>query len=56
MAIAGIAIAAALLVPRLMPDYSEGIRVLIVAAIAIDHADKNSVASPPTLAAGGVAP
>ena len=36
MAITGIAIAvAALVVPRLMPDYSEGARVLVIGAIAI---------------------
>ena len=36
MAIAGIVIAvAALVVPRLMPDYSEGARVLIIGVIVI---------------------
>jgi uncharacterized membrane protein len=36
MAITGIAIAAAaLVVPRLMPDYSEGVRVLVIVAIVI---------------------
>ena len=36
MAITGIAIAvAALVVPRLMPDYSEGARVLVIGGIAI---------------------
>ena len=36
MAITGIAIAAAaLVIPRLMPDYSEGVRVLVVAVIVI---------------------
>ena len=36
MAIAGIVIAvAALVVPRLMPDYSEGVRVLILGPIVI---------------------
>jgi uncharacterized membrane protein len=36
MAITGIAIAvAALVVPRLMPDYSEGARVLVIGAIVI---------------------
>jgi uncharacterized membrane protein len=36
MAIAGVAIAAAaLVIPRLLPDYAEGVRVLILAAIVI---------------------
>ena len=36
MAITGIAIAdAALVIPRLMPDYWEGVRVLVVAVIVI---------------------
>jgi uncharacterized membrane protein len=36
IAVAGIAIAAAaLIVPRLIPDYSEGVRVLIIATIVL---------------------